>query len=579
MDIETNKLHNPDKIHCVVVKELDTNKEWVHINPPPSWNKGKYIGHNILEFDAPILRSLWGVDLPDEDCIDTLILSRLRSPKLENGHSLESWGERLNFPKIEFTDFSRFTPEMLTYCKQDVYLTERVYATLMKEVGGWKDAIDIEHKTAAALRDAKIYGFYFDYSTAVDLKIKLEKERDIFDKAIHTLIPPKEVGKRVKKLVPFNPNSPKQVIDEILVPAGWKPRDKTNGYIEFLREPTEKQMTNYEKIKERFEKYGWKLNENNLASLPSDAPEEAKSILKRTIYETRVRKLDEWLNLVDDDGAVHGSINSLGTWTHRMSHQAPNLANISAKKSIKYHTEELNSLATWLGGQMRALWVARPGRVLVGTDAEGIQLRVLAHYMEDKEFIDAVCSGKKEEGTDPHSLNQKRIGLGTRDNAKTFIYAFLLGAGDSKIGEIYGISRRQGADLKASYINSTPGLKKLKTERIPAEARAGFTRSFDGRKIYCNDEHFMMAAYLQGGEAIIMKYAVVLSVEEIRRRKLDAKLINVVHDEMIFESSFEHAEDVRKLTEENIRIAGEMLKLKCPMKGEGKIGKNWLEVH
>ncbi len=544
-----------------------------------TWTKGKYIGHNIIEFDAPILRNLWGIDLPDEDCIDTLILSRLKSPKLENGHSLEAWGERLHFPKLEFSDFSEFTPKMLEYCKQDVRLTERVYKTLMSQINSWKDAISIEHKVSAALRDAKEYGFFFDYNSALDMKIELEKERNKFDEAIHTLIPPKKVGKRVIKLVPFNPNSPKQVIDEILIPAGWKPTDKTEGHIEFLKDPTEKQLADYEKIKLRFEKYGWKLNENNLASLPKDAPEEAKSILKRTIYETRVRKLDEWLNLVHDDGAIHGNIISLGTWTHRMSHQAPNLANISAKKSIKYHTEELNKLATDMGGRMRALWVARPGRVLVGTDAEGIQLRVLAHYMEDEEFIKAVVEGKKEDGTDPHSFNQKRIGQGTRDNAKTFIYALLLGAGDGKIGEIYNIGRKAGRELKEQFIESIAGLSALKNNRIPIEARKGYTVAFDGRRIYCNDSHFMMAAYLQGGEAVIMKYAVVLSVEEIRRRKLDGKLVNVVHDEMLFECSPEHAEEIRKLTEDNIRVAGEMLKLKCPMKGEGKVGTNWLEVH
>jgi DNA polymerase-1 len=255
------------------------------------------------------------------------------------------------------------------------------------------------------------------------------------------------------------------------------------------------------------------------------------------------------------------------------------MGNISAKKSIKYHTEKLNSLALKLGGRMRELWIARPGKVLVGTDAEGIQLRVLAHYMDDPEFTKAVTEGNKDAGTDPHSFNQKKIGLGTRDNAKTFIYAFLLGAGDEKVGEIYNIGISRGKALKRTYIESMSGLNKLKRERIPADARQGYTVAFDGRRVLCNSDHLMMAAYLQSGEAILMKLAMVLSVSKIREKGIGANLINVVHDEMIFECDEKDSQEVKEITEWSIKAAGEYLNLKCPMKGEGKIGRTWLEVH
>jgi len=466
---------------------------------------------------------------------------------------------------------------MLEYCRNDVKLTKLLYKTLINKIGKWEDAIRIEHSVACALRDASDHGFYFNIADALKLRKELDEERFKLDELIQAAYPPTLSGKRVIKEVPFNPNSAKQVIDK-LWEAEWKPVDKTDGHKEFLnakREDTEKDW----KKKERFDRYGWKINEVNLSTLPAHAPEAAKSILKRTIYETRIRKLDEWLDLVHDDGAIHGRVIGLGTWTHRMSHQNPNMANISAKKSIKYRTEELNKLATDLGGRMRALFLARPGKVLVGTDAEGIQLRVLAHYMEDEEFVKAVTEGNKDEGTDPHSFNQRRIGLGTRDNAKTFIYAFLLGGGDAKLGEIYGLNRAQGSSLKQRYIESTPGLKRLKGERIPSDAARGFTVAFDGRQIQCDSTHLMMAAYLQGGEAIIMKLAVVLAIEKLKQTYTDARLINVVHDEMIFECSPQYAEATRVITEWSIKAAGEQLKLKCPMKGEGKIGRTWLDVH
>ncbi len=459
---------------------------------------------------------------------------------------------------------------MALYCMNDVNLTLKVYGHLLEKIGDWKEAVELEHKVAIALRDACNHGFYFDVNEALNLSSELHTERDRIDEVIQAAYPPTTVGKRTIREVPFNANSPKQVIDK-LWDAGWKPTSKTEGH-----------KNNRDKNKiQRYERYGWKLDETNLSTIPATAPAAAFLFLRRTIIESRVRKLKEWLDLVDDDSAIHGHVIGCGTWTHRMSHYQPNLANISAKKSIKYHSDELKKLATDLGGRMRALWLARPGKVLVGTDAEGIQLRVLAHYMNDKEFIDAVCSGTKDDGTDPHSLNKRKLGdiCNSRDNAKTFIYAFILGAGDGKVGEIFNIDRARGADVKKGFIEAYPGLKRLKSERIPADAHRSYTVGFDGRKIWCDSEHLMMAAYLQAGEAVVMKYAVVMSIEKLRDLKIDAQLINVVHDEMIFECCLDVAEEVRRVCEDSIRLAGERLALKCAMKGEGKIGKTWLDVH
>lgn len=607
-DIEANGLKNPTKIWCIVLRDIKINKVysftnrhdfevWWHKQP-----KSMLIGHNIIEYDLPILENLWHIQIDYNNIIDTLILSRLYKPKLEGGHSLESWGERLDFPKYEFNDFSKYTDEMLIYCQRDVDLNTKVYKELRKIFPELTTAVKLEHKIAVILRDAREYGFYFDLNKAIDLKVELEKHRDKYNELIHKTIPtiikeeifiPKRDNAKkgyqagvpfIKKhILPFNPNSSQQCIDYILIPAGWKPYVLTDGHKKILNDPPQ-DLTKEElgKKKERFNRYGYKLNEENLATVSKDNEyaEIANILLKRLIYETRVRKLTEWINLVsEDDGCIHGNINGLGASTHRMVHNNPNLANIAAKKSIKYHSEELANLVMELGGRMRELWLARPGRVLVGTDAEGIQLRVLAHYMEDKEFIHSVTEGSKDNETDPHSLNCKRIGMGTRDNAKTFIYAFLLGAGDSKIGEIYNAGKSAGKELKENFIKSTPGLSKLKKQRIPTEARRGYTIGFDGRKIYCDDPHLMMAMYLQGGEAVIMKLALYLSITEIKELNLDARLVNVVHDEMLFDCLPEHAERVKEITERSIAEAGELLQLKCPMKGEGKIGTNWLEVH
>lgn len=104
----------------------------------------RVIGHNILGFDLPALRKVWGVGYSvgrkDSWCgvdtlfVDTLHLSMYLNPDRKPGHSLEDWGTVLGFPKGSHSDWSRYTPEMEAYCRQDVRVTERVYRTLMREL-------------------------------------------------------------------------------------------------------------------------------------------------------------------------------------------------------------------------------------------------------------------------------------------------------------------------------------------------------------------------------------------------------------------------------------------------------------
>ena len=151
-----------------------------------------------------------------------------------------------------------------------------------------------------------------------------------------------------------------------------------------------------------------------------------------------------------------------------MSHNDPNMANISAKKSIKYNSKELNKLATYLGGMFRRLWRAPKGKILVGIDAKGIQLRILAHYMNDEEFIKTVCEGNEDDGTDIHNVNKRTLGAicKSRALAKTFIYAFLMGCTAGKVKEIFGCSQKEATEAFDGFIKRYPGLYKLRTELI-----------------------------------------------------------------------------------------------------------------
>lgn len=623
LDVEADDL-NATTIWCVVVRELGSVQHRVFSLQSFSELRaylGTFdviVGHHILGFDAPTINRLIGPDtVPLHKCIDTLILSKLlnRKPKTGLGHSLAAWGKRLKLPKTEFHDWSKLSDEMIAYCKQDVDITYALYEFLKKKTEPYEFAVRLEHDMYLLCEDMHHNGFPFRYDEAQSLYQQLLVERNALDERIHeafgakfvaiaevspkltskgtlnrsdfrwykgndyTIFEPGAPFTRIKS-ERFNPASVKQVVDR-LWDSGWKPVDRTDGHLH--NEDPER--------KAHFERYGWKINERNLATLPESAPDGAKLLLKRLVINTRITQLESWFEAYSErTGCIHGRFDSIGTWTHRMAHSAPNMANVAAKKSIKYNTPELRELAVHLGGRMRSLWGLPSGSEckLVGTDAEGIQLRVFAHLINDKELIESLVNGDKKLGTDPHTLNLKRInekfGEGTckdRDNAKTFIYAFFLGAGDQKVADIFNVKKKVGKAIKEYMYTIYPGLKKLR-KQMAKDAERGYFVNVDGRPVVCDSEHHMLSGYLQAGEASIMKLAVRIAVDEMITDLLlkeKPKLINMVHDEMIFLCHKDDAEKVRKITEYAIAKAGEELKLNCPMKGEGKVGNDWLEVH
>jgi DNA polymerase-1 len=298
----------------------------------------------------------------------------------------------------------------------------------------------------------------------------------------------------------------------------------------------------------------------------------------------RIRTLDEWLEYYrPDTGRIHGTFNHIGARTQRMSHTKPNMGNIATKKSIKYNGKELKDLATELGGRMRSLWCAGPNRLLVGTDMESAHLRIFAHLINEPEFTQSLISGKKEDGSDPHSVNKRILGplCVDRDRAKTFIFSFLNGAGASKVSEIFGCSKNEAEEALSGFVRSYPGLEKLKSERIPADAKRGYFIGIDGRYVACDSEHHMIGMYLQNAEKVIMTHANILWRKELGRRGIPYRQVNFVHDEFVTECEGlpSVAQDIGGIQSEAIRIVGEQFQLRCPLSGEYKVGANWLEVH
>jgi len=334
--------------------------------------------------------------------------------------------------------------------------------------------------------------------------------------------------------------------------------------------------------KQKFDTYGWTLSEANLSTLPETAPTGGKRLAEWLTLEGRRSSLVEWLGHVKEDKRIHGSFSHIGAWTGRMAHRNPNQANIPSE----FHGEpktEVEKVKAKYDGQFRALWSAPLGSWLVGTDAEGIQLRVLAHLMRSEEYVHAIVSGKKEDETDIHNLNRKALGMShiTRDMAKTFIYAFLLGAGNAKIAQILKVNQREAGQAVENFMESIEGLSKLKKQRIPEIAKRGWFKGLDGRRVKVPSQHKTLAGMLQNGESVIMKHAALQWTYRAKRQWIDYKLVTWPHDEWQTEvtGSKRDAELLGEIQRESIVDTGKKFDMICPLAGSTDIGKNWRDTH
>jgi DNA polymerase I-like protein with 3'-5' exonuclease and polymerase domains len=195
---------------------------------------------------------------------------------------------------------------------------------------------------------------------------------------------------------------------------------------------------------------------------------------------------------------------------------------------------------------------------------------MLAHYMDDEAYTKEILEG------DIHTANQHAAGLATRAQAKTFIYAFLYGAGNAKIGSVVGGNARQGGELKDKFLENTPALAELR-EDIAMQAGSGFLDGLDGRRLRVRSAHAALNTLLQGAGAIVMKQAVIHLYELLEH--VDFKLVAQVHDEWQIECHPNDAEYVGKAAVQAIIQAGETFNLNCPLDGEYRIGSNWAETH
>ncbi len=579
-DIEANGL-TPDKVWCIVAKKV--NGDIYKFSEDTLLDGVKYlmsaevlIGHNIIGYDIPVLEKIFKVEFKNK-IKDTLVMSRLFNPVRE-GHGLEPWGKRLNKHKQQKPiSFDFYDSAMLDYCTQDVIVNEAVYNYLLKEGKDFsEESIALEHSVAKSIQRQEETGFFFDARKATELMAYLKEKQYLTETKVQETFKP-----RITKTLLIPTRTAEGVLsrlairdDPLDIYNGAKARLTEEEYQTMLKgkevyrtKIEEFNLGSRKQIGEYLIDFGWKpkeftpkgqpiVDENvlkNIKNIP-----EATMIADYLLYQKRIAQVSSWLEELDND-RVHGKVISNGTITSRMVHYSPNMAQVP-------------NVGSRYGKECRSCWTVPEGYKLVGIDASSLELRMLCHYMGDKDYTKEVISG------DIHTRNQHLAGLENRMQSKVFVYAFLYGAGDAKIGSIVGGGTAKGKELKNTFLKNLPSLKSLR-DRVQTAAKRGYLKGLDGRRIFVRSPHSALNSLLQGGGSIVMKKSLQLLQEKIDLNRLDAKFVANIHDEWQIQVKESQAECVGVIGVESIEEASRYFKMRCPLTGEYKIGNTWYETH
>lgn len=563
-DIETNGLY-PEVTQLFCITILDTrNNEYKQYSEDrctkgvlwlyEQWQQGEMVvGHNIINYDLPVLAKLYSwfkitQELKD-NTIDTLVLSRLIFSHLEDtdaalmrkgvlpkklykSHSLKAWGCRLGELKGTYGEakdaWDKFTPEMLEYNKQDVVVTKCLYDYLSAKQYP-QGAVDLEHDVAWLMSKQEKNGFSFDTEKALVLEAELRSRAGELKAEMIKIVPaypdkifiPKRDNKRlgykagvpVQKYKEFNPNSRQQI--EWLIRTHYSFEPSNPDCYDIADDTTPLHDCRLKIDEESLHIMQDELGENNQLS------KILKDIEELLMLNKRLGQLADgknaWLSMIGTDGRIHGSVIPNGAVSGRATHSRPNVAQVPhVGNPYGKECRELFNSGDWYQA---------------GIDACGLELRCLAHFMypyDDGKYAHTILNG------DIHTMNQQAAGLPTRNDAKRFIYAFLYGAGDEKIGKLIGEDAKAGKKIKKKFLDATPAIAALRhaVENAlvyPADYSHGFRKQkwkrhyllgLDKRHLHVRSVHSALNLLLQSAGALVCKKWIVLTEKRLLARGL-----------------------------------------------------------
>jgi DNA polymerase I-like protein with 3'-5' exonuclease and polymerase domains len=607
IDIETDDLDATviwvACVRNVVTKEEHTLrgqeaiKEFIDEHRDAVW-----VTHNGIEFDIPTVNRILGTNIPVTRVVDTFVLSMLFMPTLEGGHSLDAWAKRIGMVKFNFNDWSQYSEEMARYCLQDVRITAEVFLRLsrrMLDIGFTEVGCSIEHRAWAIIRQQRRNGFAFDVKRAGLLFAEIREQQEKLKEKIYERFPPVltcvreyrnaykadgnftanylrhqarfpkleltgQGGYRAFDYVEFNLGSPSQRVEKLLA-LGWEPREFTPV--------TEKGGGGNPKATD-----GGELVPSLAEFVEESGVEEVRLIAQWMALEGRANAVGNWIDLYNEKtGCIHGNLWLASSLRYR--HDKPNTANIPSVR-VDDNKEPIKGLAGYYTYEARDLWThrgKRGARKLVGVDGKAMQMRNLAHWLNDDAFTAAVLA------KDPHAINRDNWGLTPDDAgrrlAKTLYYAIVMGAGDARVASEAKISLAEAKAAKKLVFDKAPNfpilLRNLKNEY----ERTGRITLIDGSKVAMKSAHTAIPYLLQGDESRIMKLAAIYIQQGIEKNSFDVLKVGDIHDEHQYDCYVPHIDDFILLCKDCFKRAGEFFKYRVPMDCDAKVGETWAETH
>lgn len=350
---------------------------------------------------------------------------------------------------------------------------------------------------------------------------------------------------------PFNIQSPKQLgsvlFERLMLPAGKKT------------------------------KTGWSTNAAVLDKLRGKHPIIEQILDYRTLTKLKSTYADGLLKEISADGRIHTNFQMTVTATGRLSSTEPNLQNIPVRRE--------------LGAQIRKMFVASPGRVLVDADYSQIELRLLAHIANDETMIAAFRSGE-----DIHAVTASQV-FGVplaevtplqRSHAKAVNFGIVYGISAFSLAQDIGVFQSEAKAYMDSYFAKYHGVRAYMT-RVVEQAKAdGYVTTLFGRRrdlpelkssnfnLRSFGERVALNMPIQGTAADIIKAAMVRVDARMRAEKLQARLLLQVHDELIVECPAEEAETVKNILVDEME---HVVDYRVPLLVDAKIGASWAEAH
>jgi len=620
-DIESDGLlETATRLHCLVLRDMESKTLLSCSSQPgtPSIEEGlellssakRIYGHNIMYFDLPLLSKLYPEWKPQGEIRDTLLIAQMRFahqkdldwPAFKRGHlpgaliglhTIEAWGYRLGVKKVgaDIEDWSTWTPLMQQRCESDTKIVKRLAEHIRLAGGVSKRSVEIEHELADYLRQQEANGWPFDMEKADALLKLLSSERGQIE---HDLVEefgswqqslgmwtPKRNDKKrgyvagvpVEKFktVTFNPGSRIHIAKRLIEDYGWEPTART-------------------------EKGQWEVSEETLKGLTYPP---VPKLMRYLLLDKRLGQLAEgaqgWLKHATPDMPLGGKLTGMfhihhrvkqnGTITHRAAHASPNLGQVPTVDNP-------------FGPECRGLFRVPSSRkagpsawVELGVDVSGLELRCLAHYMAryDDGAYGAVVLAPKGSDNEIHLYNSNILGV-DRPTGKTFIYAYLYGAGDGKLGLIIkpgateAVQEKVGKKARKHFQTAIPALGYL-DEAVKRTAQQGYLNLIDGRRVYIREEHAALNSQLQGTGAVICKAWIMHAQRHLVTRigpqgwTNEWAAMGWIHDEVQIAVRNRVREEAAAIWIESIRGLQDYFSFRLPLDGEAKFGRNWAECH